>query len=79
MRKFKCSQCGGTQVEEVMKGVTQYATIEDVEIICDELVPTYGLSSYDGGDVDDVFYQCSKCHLVVTEQELRELVDKQEI
>jgi len=64
MNNFKCTNCGGTRVEEVLQGVTQSSEIVSIEIISkDESIPVfdYGHTWTDGGDFDTVYYQCLEC------------------
>lgn len=67
--KFKCPECGGTEVEEVLCDVVQYSVISVIE------VPLKGNGAYidydskrvshDGGNVSH--YQCHKCGKDVAE------------
>ena len=77
MLEFKCKECGGNELEEVMQDVTQSSTINDIEELEDgSLCMDYGNTSTEGGDVDNIVYQCLECGNEVFIDELMELVDK---
>ena len=63
MLKFKCSNCGCTEIEEVMVNVIQSSTICDIddEVECLD----YDRISSEGGEVDS--YQCVRCGKVLGE------------
>jgi len=76
MKEFKCPKCGHNQIEEVLPGVTQSSVITDVAAAdeCDVALE-YGAISCDGGDFDQVRYQCVKCGESVHGQQLMDLVE----
>ena len=68
---FKCVECGGTQVEEIMGGVTQSSLVNGVECVGQQLVMDYGDTSTSGGD--SLYYQCAECGNEVSIEELTDL------
>jgi hypothetical protein len=74
MKKFKC-ECGSNQIEEIMPGVTQSSVITDIEVLEDGSVcMDYGNTNTDGGDIDNIYYQCVNCGMEVFIDELMKLV-----
>ena len=59
--KFKCSECGGEKIEEVMIDVNKSTEVLGLE---DGAGLIYGSETVEGGDVDR--YQCADCGEPVT-------------
>ena len=75
MLKFNC-ECGSNLIEEVMSDVTQYAVVNDVEILEDgSLCMDYGNTNTEGGDINSIYYQCVKCGREVLIDELKSCVE----
>jgi DNA-directed RNA polymerase subunit RPC12/RpoP len=71
---FKCTTCGGNQIEEVLKGVVKFSDITHVGFDKNgELVLQYGVSNdrEEGGEL--AFYQCVDCGAPVSVDVLVEL------
>ena len=78
MKKFTCKNCGWGEVEEVLPGVTQFSVIDDVKVIDGDIILDYsGKTTYDGGDDNESYYQCSMCCERVSREELEALADEE--
>lgn len=60
--RFKCPECGNTELEEVLAGVTKISEVLDVRACREKRAWIY--IDYDIADLDgseELFYQCGKC------------------
>lgn len=59
---WKCLKCGGDKVEEVLEGVTQTSIVNDVAVLDDgAVVFDYGNTATEGGDIENIRFQCLEC------------------
>ena len=76
MKQFTCKKCGCHRLEEVLPGVTQTSEIKEIELFEDgSLGMDYGNTLTEGGDMDDVRYQCLECGESVTTEELEAIAE----
>lgn len=65
---FKCKDCDGHRLEEVMVDVCVTSNVNDIHIEDGEINLTYGAQSNEGGEIE--CYQCLDCgELIATTQE----------
>lgn len=73
MKEFKCPECGGKQLQEVMNNVITYTDIKITESGVD-----YGqIISDSGGEV--IGYQCSECCYRVVDVNGDDVTDEDEL
>lgn len=64
--KFKCPECAGTGIEEVMVNVTQSSVVTDADQLdSGHVALEYELWDVDGGEV--ARYQCARCGFIPTD------------
>ena len=70
--KWKCPDCGCKTIEEVMNGVTQSSSIDNLYYNKeeDQILAEYGESSTEGGDTDTIRYQCLDCGREIGKEEM---------
>ena len=78
MEGFKCKNCDYREVEEVLNGVTQYTIVLSIELDKDGkfLGMDYGNTNTEGGDLNDMWYQCVRCGTAVDKEELVKITKK---
>ena len=79
MKGFECKGCGSERLEEVLPDTTLFSEVDSVEIIDDEVVVSYmphDHTNTEGGDAEQVYYQCVECGLEVPAEELQKIAEE---